>query len=1373
MKALPTHLLTLILAASFAMTACTAQKRDEAWSQGQGENMETVADYDGKRFKVQTLNAVGDDGTAPTAAAASQTKINSKSKDIIFFPIVNYKTDAKLVGTTPIKGRPNYGGYEIVYKVSDNYLKVFKVANKKDIPLDEQTYAEKDGDLLAVPLIGYPIQEFVNVDNVRNERDEATYKLTEKKAVGKAGAKFFRFDRNGGQIFKAVVKNSVFPKKLFQDEWYYAETVVATPVDKQTELGSNLNVDQNLEPSNRIKFVLSENLLKVVSLNVDQRLDAKDDVNLQSALVAPISWLSYKTRLRGNTTELEEEVDNTIHWTNRDFVSVDFDRVASIENSAALGKIVELEVSDDYIGFTIYKQLENKRIRYSFVRVKDRNYVAKNYHEKDTKIFGFFSTQKSTLANFEIRRKEDVYKNIFINRFNPKVTNAETGEREIVFHFTDTTPKCTEEELAQKICLREASKIAVQNWDHAFQMAGTGIHVRLDDANDVKLGDLRYNSINLIDSLLESNLYGFGPSVADPYTGEIISATTNMHITPIRSTIIDEIRLYIRQELGQLKENYAFNRAQLKALGVMSPTADPLLSDIKIEEAKTPDGTLSATGSGLKNLTGIKIFEKDSSTNKLVKKNIQFKNTAKNYGREFDLGLSSGNIHEDIKATCPEVDQYISDLKAQKKDFNDNELPILNKCSKKMVVNKMLGTLVHEMGHNFGLRHNFRASTDELNFYPADKNGRQAHSSSVMEYTAFNEDRLITPGMYDIAAIRFGYADSIAQVQKLADGAVKDLKVIKLDVKKTIDENIASNAGFQQNSYMYCTDEDVDYYAVDPLCMRHDAGVKAVNVVQNLIKDYNTSFATYNRRYDALTIPNPTRLQIYRFSRFFVPMKAIYDEWRSQVASYVGLQNKYLENYSKEEYAAILKKMEIDPRFKDKYAEYKPAADLINAFMYSLANLPVKYCVAENNASKKLELIELESLRNKVGFLKSVKIQNCKDKELVAAFNDLGVTQIEETGLFFDDIRFETSTDSSKEKLDVIGTSYDRAWAGTFPSFRFVSSTVMTQNSFMPALLDEPVYREQWIRMTTDRVLKGLDMKSIKDDLKVKLPGRDLDKDLVGAEQKFATEGALAVQNIENLMNGLAIPGKIDATQERLRSFRAYRSRNPEMIKQAQAKIDLADGSTYLTLDPKSLFSMEIIKRFDSVSNLVRAGKAPVNLKAYESLAAYTDLIPTQAQQKGAMTLLELGQVINALAEKTRAEKDEAIQGKVGPIVNMYISFYQKVSAAILNAKKDELTKELGPELSAKVFAGQELSEQETAKVNEISEKVTGSINVVPLVVTGENKVFPAFRESFAAFVEARKQNEIKSRAEYMRNQDDIDGQLDMLIRIMHLAPEA
>lgn len=83
-------------------------------------------------------------------------------------------------------------------------------------------------------------------------------------------------------------------------------------------------------------------------------------------------------------------------------------------------------------------------------------------------------------------------------------------------------------------------------------------------------------------------------------------------------------------------------------------------------------------------------------------------------------------------------------------------------------------TSQHEIGHDFGLRHNFAGSNDALNYFDefwADqqldsqtqivKRMKEFRYSSIMDYGAKFSSDIAGLGKYDIAAIKFGYGDLI------------------------------------------------------------------------------------------------------------------------------------------------------------------------------------------------------------------------------------------------------------------------------------------------------------------------------------------------------------------------------------------------------------------------------------------------------------------------------------------------------------------------------------------------------------------------------------------------------------------------------------
>jgi hypothetical protein len=101
--------------------------------------------------------------------------------------------------------------------------------------------------------------------------------------------------------------------------------------------------------------------------------------------------------------------------------------------------------------------------------------------------------------------------------------------------------------------------------------------------------------------------------------------------------------------------------------------------------------------------------------------------------------------------------------------------------------------LTHEIGHNFGLRHNFKASVDR------DHHPETDTSTSTMDYVV----GMTSPGTYDGDAMAYGYGE-----------------------------------GSEENGYLFCTDEDVE---LDPGCVRWDYGhpvLYALYQLDKLAADY-------------------------------------------------------------------------------------------------------------------------------------------------------------------------------------------------------------------------------------------------------------------------------------------------------------------------------------------------------------------------------------------------------------------------------------------------------------------------------------------------------------------------------------------------------
>lgn len=171
----------------------------------------------------------------------------------------------------------------------------------------------------------------------------------------------------------------------------------------------------------------------------------------------------------------------------------------------------------------------------------------------------------------------------------------------------------------------------------------------------------------------------------------------------------------------------------------------------------------------------------------------------------------------------------------------------VNSSFRAMLKDTLKQTLVHEMGHSLGLTHNFIASYDKENFQFADEKEQSRIASSVMDYI---EDKFLVyggPGPYDVHALRAAYTGTFlpAKGKKLVT-----LDEIKAKVGQWTQMTPAKAAALPIKTFLYCTDKDVRW---EPVCQRHDMGGSAVEIVDNIIKDYNDAYIMSGHDYDRLT----------------------------------------------------------------------------------------------------------------------------------------------------------------------------------------------------------------------------------------------------------------------------------------------------------------------------------------------------------------------------------------------------------------------------------------------------------------------------------------------------------------------------------------
>ncbi len=264
--------------------------------------------------------------------------------------------------------------------------------------------------------------------------------------------------------------------------------------------------------------------------------------------------------------------------------------------------------------------------------------------------------------------------------------------------------------------------------------------------------------------------------------------------------------------------------------------------------------------------------------NKYVQDYIRYEIFRKNKATEDENKIHSVSpyIKTQIQTKCPEVDEFIKEQRRRDRNPRDNlgDIALSRSCEKKISRDQILATLIHEMGHSFGLGHNFRASTDKDNYYqsinemesyfPMAQAGEISKTSSVMDYLPMDTLQPVVPGKYDLSALRYLYMDQVEtkKGEFLALNTPEDP-----DKQKALGSEISS----QMKPYAHCAHEllndirivlfddagkeeyrvsGLNTDAEDFLCLTHDYGSNPLEIVRHEIDSVKRAVNQFKYRYD-------------------------------------------------------------------------------------------------------------------------------------------------------------------------------------------------------------------------------------------------------------------------------------------------------------------------------------------------------------------------------------------------------------------------------------------------------------------------------------------------------------------------------------------
>jgi len=325
-----------------------------------------------------------------------------------------------------------------------------------------------------------------------------------------------------------------------------------------------------------------------------------------------------------------------------------------------------------------------------------------------------------------------------------------------------------------------------------------------------RIGDARYKMVVWLSNPQQSGWGGYGPMHADPLTGETISATSFLRgfsYERAAATIADYIE-YVNDEktieeiiYGQDIRKHAA-KTLARALEMTGSKANDAFADKlgrrmdKLGSSKAellPEIDPNWQKNRMKRLTGTRV-EQDHIVNDLllqmasegtwrpgepVSDELRYKASLEGWT---ELQNPYSAVRDRTRSALTnagfcfleaDFDPHWAGLALQLKDLDREQ-------RYEFVGNMMIKhVLLHELGHNFGLAHNFEGSYDALNYFDEFWDNHWAtdlekvqnryderKNTTVMEYMSAKgafTDRL---GRYDEAAIRFAYGNQVQVFDK-------------------------------------------------------------------------------------------------------------------------------------------------------------------------------------------------------------------------------------------------------------------------------------------------------------------------------------------------------------------------------------------------------------------------------------------------------------------------------------------------------------------------------------------------------------------------------------------------------------------------------
>lgn len=672
-----------------------------------------------------------------------------------------------------------------------------------------------------------------------------------------------------------IANKETVPKKIFQTQ--AQEPFLSTLSYGQASRSSTVGLPYFMGPTKAVTYEIGEHELVVKELEGNPKF-LGNPTNNKTILSIPIRHVDYACEKDAYGECRNKEIeDEKTPWQSRHYIELDYDKAQffgieelPIEMTNLISKCYQMnaqkaighELTVDAFNFEIQRSysldLSNKdcwsqipdlenpfqnltfdiRYVYSIVRshvLTSSDYQPALYPQGSQDVFGFF---KSTLEKLDSDNNHLEDHDIdYLNRWNP-------NKKIITYYLSDEFYK------PENDYIMAATQRAIENINRGLLSAHSGIQILLKESHYKKIGDLRSNMIVLVEDPLKNKIIGYGPIAANPLTGEIVNARVVMYLGTIKKIVQDtyeDIRAEKSSQnvtplttenvssiknLGNIKFLWPQSGRPIRNLLLKNTSGNPFLDNKNLtahmrdsnkgaedlpasleEKIRKSLSKFQRVNSGLVTSPGFKFYNK--KLNALSENNAYPEEL---FNVEYAFHLAGFDEVSTLKPWSQLTEQ-------EKENIIKQVLPYI-----------WIPTLVHEMGHNLGLRHNFAGSEDQENFYSTQELQdmgihHAVRYSSVMDYAYKETNDLPTLGKYDVAALRYGYKQEI----EVDDGRQKVFVPVQGPLDKIKERRL----------YKYCTDENV---GANPNCNRFDEGTTYSEIAAHYVSAYENDYRKFNLR---------------------------------------------------------------------------------------------------------------------------------------------------------------------------------------------------------------------------------------------------------------------------------------------------------------------------------------------------------------------------------------------------------------------------------------------------------------------------------------------------------------------------------------------